>query len=393
MTKRHVRYPLANTTWDQAELLTMSEVIAAETYTMGKRVEEFESLFATYIGSRYCLMVNSGSSANLLMIAALRYVKNHSLQPGDEIIVPSVSWATTYFPLYQYQLKLVFVDIDIRTLNYDLNALASAVTDRTRAILAVNLLGNPNDFKQLYSIIDGRNIILLEDNCESLGAKYDSKYAGTFGRAGTFSFFFSHHISTMEGGMVVTDDEELYHVMLALRAHGWTRQLPASNLVCNKSKDSFYESFRFILPGYNLRPLELSGAIGTQQLRKLPGIISERRKNSEIFHKHFDDNPAFLLQQEIGESSWFGFSMILTDATRINRDQVVKHLAKRNIECRPIVAGNFTRSESVKYMDYEIHGTLNNADIIHNNGFFVGNHHYSLNAELDYLVETLGEII
>ena len=387
------RYPLASSAWDQAELQAMSEVIASGAYTMGERVAEFENAFKTYIGSRYCLMVNSGSSANLLMIAALRYVKNHPLLPGDEIIVPAVSWATTYFPLYQYQLKLKFLDIDARTLNYDLDALASAVTERTRAILAVNLLGNPNNFSQILSIIDGRDILLLEDNCESLGATFDSRNTGTFGRAGTFSFFFSHHISTMEGGMVVTDDEELYHVMLSLRAHGWTRQLPSFNLICEKSEDTFYESFRFILPGYNLRPLELSGAIGISQLRKLPAIISERRKNALVFRKYFEHNPAFLIQHEIGESSWFGFSMVLTNKARVNRAAIVKHLASKNIECRPIVTGNFILSEAVRYMQYEIYGTLKNANLIHNNGFFVGNHHYDLSVELEYLAEVLAEIV
>lgn len=192
---------------------------------------------------------------------------------------------------------------------------------------------------------------------------------------------------------MVTDDEELYHVMLSLRAHGWTRQIPSSNLICEKSEDSFYESFRFVLPGYNLRPLELSGAIGIQQLRKLPTLISERRKNALTFRKHFESNPAFLLQQEIGKSSWFGFSMVLTDQAQVDRETVVKYLASRSIECRPIVAGNFTLSEAVKYMHYEIHGTLKNANLIHNNGFFIGNHHYDLSKELEYLAEVMGEIM
>jgi CDP-6-deoxy-D-xylo-4-hexulose-3-dehydrase len=388
-----VRYPLASSSWDQAELQAMSEVIASGNFTMGEHVAEFERAFATYIGSHYCLMANSGSSANLLMIAALRYVRNHPLRPGDEVVVPAVSWATTYFPLYQYQLKLKFVDINARTLNYDLEALASAVNDKTRAIFAVNLLGNPNDFAQIRSIIAERDILLLEDNCESLGAVFDSRNAGTFGRAGTFSFFFSHHISTMEGGMVVTDDEELYHVMLALRAHGWTRQLPIPNLICAKSENSFNESFRFILPGYNLRPLELSGAIGIHQLRKLPALISGRRNNALIFRKYFEQNPAIVLQQEIGESSWFGFSMVLTNEARVNRAGVIKHLASRGIECRPIVAGNFAQSEAVRYMQHEIHGTLKNANLIHNNGIFVGNHHYNLSKELEYLAEVLAEIV
>lgn len=389
---RH-HYYLASATWDQAELEAMSEVIASGVFTMGERVAEFERAFAAYFGSAYCLMANSGSSANLLMIAALRYVKNHPLRPGDEVVVPAVSWSTTYFPLYQYQLKLKFVDIDASTLNYDLDALASAVTERTRAIVAVNLLGNPNDFTAIRSIIAGRDILLLEDNCESMGAMFESRYAGTFGRAGTFSCFFSHHISTMEGGVVVTNDEELYHVMLALRAHGWTRQLPYPNLICEKSSESFFDSFRFVLPGYNLRPLELSGAVGVHQLRKLPGFISERRKNAAIFRKHFEQCPGLMLQKEIGESSWFGFSLVLTEAARADRATVVKHLANRNIECRPIVAGNFARSEAVQFMPHDIHGTLKNADFIHNNGFFVGNHHCELNEELNNLAEALAEVV
>jgi CDP-4-dehydro-6-deoxyglucose reductase, E1 len=393
-TKVTIQYPLASTTWDQAELDALSKVIASGHFTMGKYVAEFESAFARYVGSKYCVMVNSGSSANLLLIAALRYVKNSPLKPGDEVIVPAVSWATTYFPLHQYQLKTKFVDISLETLNFDLNALEAAITDKTRAILAVNLLGNPNDFARIQKIIAGRDIMLLEDNCESLGAVYQSKHAGTFGRAGTYSSFFSHHISTMEGGMVVTDDEELYHVMISLRAHGWTRQLPANNLVCEKSdNDSFFESFRFVLPGYNLRPLELSGAVGLEQLKKLPGMISERRKNADIFRKKFASNPSLIVQHEVGESSWFGFSFVLTDKAKNGRAKVVQHLANNGIECRPIVAGNFARNEAVQYMEHEIHDELRNADRVHSSGFFVGNHHYNLSKQLDLLSDVLAEVL
>ena len=167
-----------------------------------------------------------------------------------------------------------FVDIDLYTLNYDLSALEDAITDQTRAIMIVNLLGNPNNFEKIKELHRTRNILLLEDNCESMGAKFQNKYTGTFGIMGTFSSFFSHHISTMEGGIVVTDDEELYHIMLSMRSHGWTRNLPIENKVTGiKSDDAFEESFNFVLPGYNLRPLEMSGALGLEQIKKLPTLI------------------------------------------------------------------------------------------------------------------------
>ena len=203
------KFALATSSWNQEELDAMRRVIASGMFTMGANVQAFERDFAAYADSRYCVMVNSGSSANLLMVAALFYTKSPKLKlkRGDEVIVPAVSWSTTYYPLYQYGLKIKFVDIDLNTLNYDLDQLAKAVTDKTRAIMAVNLLGNPNDFGRINKIIGRRDIVLMEDNCESMGAKYNGKMAGTFGVMGSFSSFFSHHISTMEGGLIVTDDE------------------------------------------------------------------------------------------------------------------------------------------------------------------------------------------
>ncbi len=304
------RFPLASSTWGEEEKNVMLRVIESGMFTMGAEVAAFEEQFAQYIGSRYCVMVNSGSSANLLMTAALFYRKENPLQRGDEVIVPAVSWSTTYFPLYQYGLKLKFVDIDLETLNYDLDQLEEAVTQKTRLIMAVNLLGNPNDFNLIKAIIGEKNILLIEDNCEAMGASYDGRKTGTFGVMGSFSTFFSHHISTMEGGMVVTGDEELYHILLSLRAHGWTRNLPSHNMVCGeKSDDPFEESFRFVLPGYNVRPLELEGTIGIEQLKKLPRFIEQRRENARYFKEVMKDHPDLVIQKEIGESSWFGFSL------------------------------------------------------------------------------------
>ncbi len=256
-------YPLATPSWDGKEIEAIQRVISSGMYSMGKEVFAFEEQFAKFVGSKYCVLVNSGSSANLVMVGAMFYKKNNPWKAGDEVIVPAVSWPTTYYPLYQYGLKIKFVDIDLETLNFDLNQLEKAITPKTRGILAVNLLGNPNDFERIQNMIKGKDITLLEDNCESLGATLNGKQAGTFGIMGTFSSFFSHHIATMEGGMVVTDDQELHHILLCLRAHGWTRNLPKENLVCGtKSDDFFEESFRFVLPGYNVRPIEMEGALG-----------------------------------------------------------------------------------------------------------------------------------
>lgn len=385
-------YPLASTTWDQAEYAAMDRVIASGMFSMGENVAEFERVFANYLSARYSVMVNSGSSANLLMVAALFYREHGRLQRGDEVIVPAVSWSTTYYPLHQYGLKLKFVDIDAQTLNYDLAQLAEAVTDRTRLVMAVNLLGNPNDFAAIESIVGGKDIILLEDNCESMGAVYQGRQAGTFGLMGSFSAFFSHHISTMEGGMVTTDDEELYHILLSLRAHGWTRNLPKHNKVCGAKSDvAFEESYRFVLPGYNVRPLELSGALGIEQLKKLPGFVRARRENAATFQALMQDQPHFQIQTEIGDSSWFGFSLVVRESAPFTRQDVILALESKGIECRPIVAGNFANNEVMRWMDHSIHGELNNADHIDSNGLFIGNHHYPLDRELALLADALAQ--
>lgn len=379
-------YPLASTTWDQAELDAIQNVINKGMYSMSSAVAQCEKDFAQYCKSKYCVMVSSGSTANLIMVASLFYRKNNPLKRGDEVIVPAVSWSTTYYPLYQYGLKLKFVDIDLETLNFDLKALEGAITDKTRLIMAVNLLGNPNDFAQIEKLTKGKNIELIEDNCESMGATFNGKQAGTFGSMGTFSCFFSHHISTMEGGFVVTDDEELYHILLCLRAHGWTRNLPKENHVTGtKSDNAFVESFKFVLPGYNVRPLEMSGAIGSQQIKKLPKFIDIRRDNAKYFQEQFANHPDFIIQKEVGDSSWFGFSFVIRPGSKIDRLTFIDHLTKNGVECRPIVTGNFAKNEVLKWFDYEIHGDLKNADRIDQHGFFVGNHQNPMREQIKQL--------
>jgi CDP-6-deoxy-D-xylo-4-hexulose-3-dehydrase len=382
------KYPLAISSWGNEEIKAMQDVISRGFFTMGGHVKEFEENFAAYFDANYCVMVNSGSSANLLMIASLFYTKNekYKLKRGDEIIVPAVSWSTTYYPLYQYGLRIKFVDIDLYTLNYDLNQLNMAITEKTRVIFAVNLLGNANDYDEIQKLMYQKNIILLEDNCESMGATYNKKFTGTFGLMGTFSSFFSHHISTMEGGLIVTDDIELYQILLSLRAHGWTRNLPKENYVCSdKSDNLFEESFRFVLPGYNVRPIELEGAIGIEQLKKLPNMLSNRRKNAELFKETMIQHKELLIQKEIGSSSWFGFSIVIKPESEITRSELIKNLSSIGFECRPIVAGNFAKNEVVKYFDYEIFGDLKNANHIDRQGLFIGNQNILMDSAMNDL--------
>lgn len=388
-----MKYELASSTWDHREIEAIQRVIKSDKYSMGQEVLRYEADFANYFGAKYAVMTSSGSTANLIMIAAMFFSNNKErrLARGDEVIVPAVSWSTTYFPLQQHGLKVKFVDIDRDTLNIDLEKLKNAITDRTKVILAVNLLGNPNNFDEINALIGTRNISLLEDNCESLGAIFQGKQAGTFGLMGTYSSFFSHHIATMEGGCVVTDDEELYHILLTIRAHGWTRNLPKKNLVTGtKSDDPFEESFKFVLPGYNVRPLEMSGAIGVEQLKKVPNFINQRIYNAEFFTKIFADHPYISIQKEVGQSSWFGFALILKENSFITRGQLVNILVEHEIECRPIVTGNFLKNaEVLEYFDYEISGTIENAEYIDKNGFFVGNQQVDITEKIQFLFNVI----
>ncbi|MGO0907534.1 DegT/DnrJ/EryC1/StrS family aminotransferase [Clostridioides difficile] len=385
-------YSLATTTWDNKEIEAINRVVESNFFSMGKEVEAFEEEFAKFFGSRYAVMVNSGSSANLIAIGALIFSDKYDLNQGDEVIVPAVSWSTTYMPLQQYGLKLKFVDIDINTLNINLNELEEAITNKTKAIFAVNLLGNPNEFNKIIDICNKYNLVLIEDNCESMGATYENKYTGTFGVMGTFSTFFSHHITTMEGGVVVTDDEDIRDILLCLRAHGWTRNLSRESKLYTKNNDDFYEMFNFIIPGYNLRPLEMEAAIGREQLKKLDNIIKERQKNGKYFESKFKNLNGIQVQKSIGNSSYFGFSIII-NKPNIERKKILDRLKENNVEVRPIVSGNFTKNEVIKYFDYEIEGDLPNANKLHEYGFFIGNHHYDVKKQLDNIYKIIEECV
>lgn len=356
------RYPLAISTWSEEEIEAGCAQLRSGMTTMGAKVREFEAGFARMHGCKYAVMVNSGSSANLLMIAALVY--SGRLPRGSRVAVPAVSWSTTYAPLEQFGMKIEVVDVD-DSLNID----PVQIPD-VDAIFAVNLLGNPCDFGKLP-----KSPILIEDNCESLGATYEGKWTGTHGVMGSHSLFFSHHISTMEGGVITTDDEELWRLLLMLRAHGWTRDLPEYS--------PGFHSFEFVVPGYSVRPTEVHAAIGLEQLKKLPDFLDMRRKNGAVYRDLIGH------QREIGSSSWFGFA-ILTPNKGVRkhcRDGILFSL-RDSFETRPIVAGNIMRHDISKHLNASS-PILTMANFVHDCGFFVGNHHIDASADIKRLASAL----
>jgi CDP-6-deoxy-D-xylo-4-hexulose-3-dehydrase len=356
---------------------------------MGEQVRCFEQAFAQKFGVRHAVMTNSGSSANLVGVAALFHTRQRPLQRGDEVIVPAISWATTFHPLQQYGLRLRFVDVDLHTLNMDATKLEEALTPRTRMVMAVSILGNPAPLDRVRAFCDRHGLRFFEDNCESMGATLDGRAAGTFGDLGTFSTFYSHHISTMEGGLLVTDDDEIAHLARAIRNHGWARDVPPDSPLGTRNDDPFFEAYRFVVPGYNVRPLEMCGAVGVEQLRKLDRMLEVRRANAAHFVQLFGSDPRFILQRENGRSSWFSFTMILNPALRIDRALVMDGMRRANIGFRMITGGCFLRHEAARFFDYTTVGEIVNANIAHDHGFFVGNHPVDLTAEITQLRRVL----
>lgn len=386
-----MNYELAYSTFGDEEKVAMYKVIKNDMFTMGKNVKAFEEEFAKFFGKKYAVMVNSGSSANLVALASLFFKKQKPLKRGDEIIVPCVSWATSFYPLQQYGLKLKFVDIDLETLNYDIEELKNAVTEKTRMILTVSILGNPNYYDEIEKLCEQKEIILFDDNCEAMGARYNGKYTGTSGLVNTYSTFFSHHISTMEGGLILTDDYEIYCLCKSLRNHGWTRDQDDESEIFDKKDDDFFEAYRFILPGYNVRPGELQGAIGLEQIKKLPSMLIQRRENAKYFQSKFKNDDRFIIQKEVGESSWFAFTMIINPNSNVQREKVFKALKDEKIGYRIITGGNFLEHDVIKYFDYEV-TKMENAKYAHNYGFFVGNSPHDMKNEIDLLEKTLKDI-
>lgn len=381
-----MKYNLVSESWNNSEISAINRVIKSGIYTYkGKYVETYEKKLSKFFGTKYCVSVNSGSSANLVAVASLFFKKNKPLKKGDEVIVPTLSWSTTYHPLQQYGLKLKFVDINLSSLNVNVDDVIKACTKRTKLIVAVSILGNPVELKKLKNFCKKKNIILMEDNCESMGAKIGNQFTGTFGLVNTFSTFFSHHISTIEGGFVLTNDKEIYEIMLSLRSHGWTRDIKdkKSNLKKHQKK---YEQYCFVLPGYNIRPNNLMSAIGLEQIKKLNNFLKIRRNNHKIFSKYFADDPMFITQKIYQNGSSFAFTLILREKFKNKITKLCNLLKQNKIEHRLITGGSFFRHPVKKYYDYSIYkNSIKNVEYLHKFGLFVGNHPRDLSKELKFL--------
>lgn len=366
-------------------LLTMLE----QNVTMGAKVREFEREFADFVGSKHAIMVNSGSSANLLALAVLSNPSlPGALRPGDEIIVPAVTWATTIAPILQHGCIPVLVDIDPRTLNLRPEDLAKALSSRTRAIMPVHLLGNPIDMAPLMDFARQHDLWVIEDTCESLGSSIDGRMVGSFGQCGTYSFYFSHHITTIEGGMLVTDDDLIADLARSMRAHGWTRDMVQREEV--ESANPWIDPrFLFVNVGYNLRPMELQAAFGLVQLTRLESFNESRRANAEYLlsaMSGLSDHLEFVTEQRGGRSTWFGFT-VMAESGDVRR-RLSAHLEARGVATRPIVAGNLAVQPAFRDNPHRTVGHLAGATQVGERGLFVGNHPNLSRAQLNHIVES-----
>ncbi len=394
--KKDKKIKLHEPTFGVQEIFNFTEQLISTNVTMGKQVESFEKKFCKKLGFKYAVSSNSGSSANLLMIAGLMStLYSKKLKKDDEIIVPALAWSTSVFPLTQYGLKPVFVDCDLKTMNVDTNEVIKAISKKTKAILAIPIYGNPCNMSELRKICKKNKLILLEDTCESMGAKFNNKFLGGFGLASSFSFYFSHHITCLEGGITVTDDFELAEIMKIIRSHGWIRNIKDKE----KWKKKFTKidpDFLFVNEGYNLRLTEPQARMGITQIKKLDSYVKKRRKNAKFLlfmMQEFNDYFVYQNEKEKSFHSWFGFTIVIKNIKVINRSKLCNFLNKNGIETRVIVSGNFTSQPVVKNFPHRISGKLLNANKIMMNGFSIGIHQNLRKIQLVYIYRIFKEYL
>lgn len=391
-----IKVPLNASTFGEEEIQAAVEVLRSSFVTMGKRCFDFEDTFAKYLGVKNAVFVNSGSSANLLAFFALA---NHEcnlpgkrrLNPGDEVIVPAVTWSTTIWPIVQAGGVPVLVDSDPETLQMNLDAVKKAIGPKTVGITPVHVLGNAVPMKELNEIANQHGLWVMEDTCEALGTKSDGKFVGTIGDIGTYSFFFSHHITTIEGGMVVTNDDDMAELLRCMRAHGWSRHLKNREAV-EKKHSEIDPRFLFVNTGFNVRPTEINAAFGFHQLAKLQGFNEKRVEIANRWHEAFMpliEKGHFLpMQTTRGTySTFFGYPIICRDKDL--RISLQNHLEKSGIETRPVICGNLARQPAFKHVKHRVAGDLKGADRIMDCGLFWGSHPVMTNQEVDYVIDVV----
>ncbi len=384
-------YPLASDTFEIDDLISGIKVMISGRLTMSEITKKFEKEFARYVGSKYALMVNSGSSANLLAFFCLVNPKaKQKLRRGDECLIPSLCWSTSLWPILQSGLKPKFVDVDVKTLNMNLKDLKKKISKKTKAIMAVHILGNSTNMTELIKISKNKNLQIIEDTCESLGSKFKNKSLGTFGRFGTFSFYVSHQITSGEGGMIVCNDKKDYEILHSLRAHGWDRGLNKKN---NKN-------FNFINSGFNLRPMDITASIALNQLRKLNKFKKNRSFNRDVIikkllrSKTWNDQFQFIDPVKYLKPSWFGLPILLKGRYIKTKKNFLNFLNKNKIETRPIISGNFLNQPSIKlYKLNKKNEKFKSAQEIEDRGFFIGLPTEKISLDkLNYLTDKLLKI-
>jgi len=412
--KTIIRY--AGAVYDAEEINIMVNAILDGWFSSGKYTLKFEAKFSEFLGVKNAISVNSGSSANLLAIAALfsqQLPKEMRLKPGDEVITTALCFPTTVNPLIIYNLTPVFIDVEIGTYNPDPFLIEKAISRKTKAIFITHTLGNPNDMKHIMDIVESHDLILIEDACDALGSKYNGKYVGTFGHLGTFSFYPAHHITTGEGGMVVTNNTLLGNIVRSLRDWGRACTMPICDPVhcpdneCPRSlknnaksiyglPEDYDKRYTYINIGFNFKMTEIQAAMGIAQLNKLPMFIEIRKRNFKFIYEELSkyDN-VFILPEWLPRSdpSWFAFPITIRKEAPFNRRKILKWLLQNRIEAKLLFTGNILKHPAYKNINAKIYGTLENSDYIMFNTFFIGVYPGITEEMLEYIVTKIKEFV
>ncbi|MCK4423140.1 MAG: lipopolysaccharide biosynthesis protein RfbH [Candidatus Omnitrophica bacterium] len=376
----------AGRVYDEKEMINLVDASLDFWLTAGRFAQQFEKEFAEFLGVKYCMLTNSGSSANLLAVSALTspLLKERQLRPGDEVITTACGFPTTLNPIIQNNLMPVFVDVELGTYNIDVSRLEKAITKKTRAIFIAHTLGNPANLDSIMKIVKKYKLWLIEDTCDSLGSKYRGKYTGTFGHIFTCSFYPAHHITMGEGGAVLTNDPLLKKIIISFR--DWGRDCwcaPGHDNTCGKrfgwkmGKLPFDYDHKYIYShiGYNLKITDMQAAIGAAQLKKLPKFIEARKKNFEYLYNHLKKyEDCFILPKpaKYSEPAWFGFPILVREDAPFTRNDIVSFLEENKIATRMLFGGNLLKQPAYQNIKHRVYRTLKNTDIVMNNLFWIG---------------------
>lgn len=409
--KGKVYIPAAQAYTNDKEMVALVSAALDMAWVDGKLVRQFEKDMAKFLGVRYAIMTNSGSSANLLALSALtsKILQSKALQPGDEVITVAAGFPTTVNPIIQNGMIPIFVDINLGTYNTSAHLIESAITEKTRAIFIAHTLGNPYDVQEIRDIARVHNLWLIEDACDALGAEYDGAKVGTFGNLSTTSFYPAHLISTGEGGMVFTDSPMLAKIVRSFR--DWGRDcwcVPGKDNTCGKRfsqtghgglPDGFDHKYIYSHIGYNLKSTDLQAAIGIQQLKKLPEFVQDRQENWKYLHGKFQESGLdkyFILPSQLRKAkpAWFGFTLTIKSTTKFSRNEIAQYLENKLIGTRNLFGGNLTKQPAYLDKNWRIADTvsgLSHSDIAMERTFWVGVHPSMTQKMLNYIVETFVE--